>query len=277
MKKYLVIGNPIGHSLSPLIHNHWMKKYGLVDSVYEKKKIEEKDLKNIIKEIRNDEMVGANVTVPFKKLIIPFLDELDFVAKETQSVNTLFKINNKIVGYNTDSAGFLDSIKEFYPLSSDSMKPIPLVGKHIFILGAGGVTSSIISALKNEGANIFLSNRTKAKADELKKLFPEIEVLDWGKRPPFCNIVINTTSAGLAKDEEAKIDFSDYDKDFHKNTLFYDLIYNPKETIFLKKARLRGNKIMNGKMMFLNQAKYAFNIWTNIVPEIDDEVIKLLD
>ena len=277
MKKYLVIGNPIGHSLSPLIHNHWMKKYGLVDSVYEKKKIEEKDLKNIIKEIRNDEMVGANVTVPFKKLIIPFLDELDFVAKETQSVNTLFKINNKIVGYNTDSAGFLDSIKEFYPRSSDSMKPIPLVGKHIFILGAGGVTSSIISALKNEGANIFLSNRTKAKADELKKLFPEIEVLDWGKRPPFCNIVINTTSAGLAKDEEAKIDFSDYDKDFHKNTLFYDLIYNPKETIFLKKARLRGNKIMNGKMMFLNQAKYAFNIWTNIVPEIDDEVIKLLD
>ena len=277
MKKYLVIGNPIGHSLSPLIHNHWMKKYGLVDSVYEKKKIEEKDLKNIIKEIRNDEMVGANVTVPFKKLIIPFLDKLDFVAKETQSVNTLFKINNKIVGYNTDSAGFLDSIKEFYPRSSDSMKPIPLVGKHIFILGAGGVTSSIISALKNEGANIFLSNRTKAKADELKKLFPEIEVLDWGKRPPFCNIVINTTSAGLAKDEEAKIDFSDYDKDFHKNTLFYDLIYNPKETIFLKKARLRGNKIMNGKMMFLNQAKYAFNIWTNIVPEIDDEVIKLLD
>jgi len=277
MKKYLVIGNPIGHSLSPLIHNHWMKKYGLVDSVYEKKKIEEKDLKNIIKEIRNDEMVGANVTVPFKKLIIPFLDELDFVAKETQSVNTLFKINNKIVGYNTDSAGFLDSIKEFYQRSSDSMKPIPLVGKHIFILGAGGVTSSIISALKNEGANIFLSNRTKEKADELKKLFPEIEVLDWGKRPPFCNIVINTTSAGLAKDEEAKIDFSDYDKDFHKNTLFYDLIYNPKETIFLKKARLRGNKIMNGKMMFLNQAKYAFNIWTNIVPEIDDEVIKLLD
>tara|TARA_B110000090_G_C13241665_1_gene392741 strand:+ start:63 stop:896 length:834 start_codon:yes stop_codon:yes gene_type:complete len=277
MKKYLVIGNPIGHSLSPLIHNHWMKKYGLVDSVYEKKKIEEKDLKNIIKEIRNDEMVGANVTVPFKKLIIPLLDELDFVAKETQSVNTLFKINNKIVGYNTDSAGFLDSIKEFYPRSSDSMKPIPLVGKHIFILGAGGVTSSIISALKNEGANIFLSNRTKEKADELKKLFPEIEVLDWGKRPPFCNIVINTTSAGLAKDEEAKIDFSDYDKDFHKNTLFYDLIYNPKETIFLKKARLRGNKIMNGKMMFLNQAKYAFNIWTNIIPEIDDEVIKLLD
>ena len=278
MKKYLVIGNPIGHSLSPLIHNHWMKEYSLVDSVYEKRKVEEKDLKNIITEIREDQIVGVNVTVPFKKLIIPFLDELDFVAEETQSVNTIFKIGNKVVGYNTDSAGFRDTIREFYSWSNDSMIPLPLEGKRIFILGAGGVTSSIISALKNEGAdNIVLSGRTKEKANQLKKLFPELEVLDWGKKPTICNIVINTTSVGLSSDEEVKIDFSEYDKDFHKNSLFYDLIYNPKETVFLKKARLRGNKTMNGKMMFLNQAKYAFNIWTNILPEIDDEVIKLLD
>jgi shikimate dehydrogenase len=158
------------------------------------------------------------------------------------------------------------------------MMPLPLEDKCIFILGAGGVTSSIISALKNEGAgNIILSNRTKEKANELKKEFPELEVMDWGKRPSISNIVINTTSVGLIKDEELKIDFSDYDKNFHKNFLFYDLIYNPKETLFLQKARLRGNKTMNGKMMFLNQAKYAFNIWTNIMPEIDNDVIKLLD
>ena len=174
--------------------------------------------------------------------------------------------------------GFWDTIRKFYPPSNDLMIPLPLEGKHIFILGAGGVTSSIISALKDEGANnIILSNRTKEKANKLKKLFPELEVMDWGKKPPTCNIVINTTSIGLNKNEEIKIDFSDYDKNFHKNLLFYDLIYNPKETDFLKKARLRGNKTMNGKMMFLNQAKYAFNIWTNIMPEIDDEVIKLLD
>ena len=90
MKEYLVIGNPIGHSLSPLIHNHWMKKYHLFDSNYEKRKIEEKDLKNIVKEIREDKITGVNVTVPFKKLIIPFLDKLDFTAKKTESVNTLF-------------------------------------------------------------------------------------------------------------------------------------------------------------------------------------------
>ena len=251
MRKYLVIGNPIEHSLSPLIHNHWMKKYHLVDSIYEKRKVEEKDLKNIIEEIRKDEVVGVNVTIPFKKLIIPFLDKLDFSAEETQSVNTLFKVNNKIVGYNTDRAGFGDTIREVYPRSNDSMMPLPLEDKCIFILGAGGVTSSIISALKNEGAgNIILSNRTKEKANELKKEFPELEVMDWGKRPSISNIVINTTSVGLIKDEELKIDFSDYDKNFHKNFLFYDLIYNPKETLFLKKARLRGNKTMNGKMMF---------------------------
>jgi len=278
MKKYLVIGNPIGHSLSPLIHNYWIKKYCLKDIIYEKRKIEEKDLEIIIKEIREDEIVGVNVTVPFKKLIIPFLDKLDLSAEETQSVNTLFKINNKIVGYNTDRNGFWDTIKNFYPTTKDSRKPPPLEGKHIFILGAGGVTSSVISALKSGGANnIILSNRTKEKANQLKKLFPELEVLDWGKRPSLCDIVINTTSIGLTKNEEIKVDFSDYDKNFHKNFLFYDLIYNPKETVFLKKARLRGNKTMNGKMMFLNQAKYAFNIWTNIMPEIDDEAIKLLD
>ena len=278
MKKYLVIGNPIEHSLSPLIHNYWMKKYKLVDNIYEKRKVEEKDLKEIIKEIRGNEIIGVNVTVPFKKLIIPFLDKLDFSAEETQSVNTLFKINNKIIGYNTDRTGFRDTIRKPYPMSNNSLMPLPLEDKCIFIIGAGGVTSSVISALKSEGANnIILSNRTKEKTKELKKLFPDLEVIDWGKRPSICNIVINTTSIGLIKDEEIKIDFSDYDKNFHKNFLFYDLIYNPKETSFLKKARLRGNKTMNGKMMFLNQAKYAFNIWTKIMPEIDDEVIKLLD
>ena len=255
-----------------------MKKYRLVDSLYEKRKVEEKDLKNIIKEIREDKIVGVNVTVPFKKLIIPFLDKLDFGAEETQSVNTLVKINEKIVGYNTDSSGFRDTIREFYPWSNDSKMPLPLEGKCIFILGAGGVATSIISALKNEGAdNIVLSNRTKEKANELKKLFPELEVIEWGKKPSICDVVINTTSVGLVKNEELKIDFSDYDKSSNKNLLFYDLIYNPKETVFLKKAKLRGNKAMNGKMMFLNQAKYAFHIWTNVLPEIDDEVIKLLD
>ena len=278
MKKYLVIGNPIEHSFSPLIHNYWMKKYNLEDSIYEKKEIEKKELENVIKDIRENRLAGINITVPFKKLIIPFLDKLDISAEETQSVNTLFKINNKIVGYNTDRSGFKDTIEKFYSSTNDPKVKLSLKDKYIFILGAGGVTSSIISALQEQGANnIILSNRTKEKAKELKKIFPNLQIFDWGAKPPICNIVINTTSIGLIKDEEIKIDFSDYNKKVHENVLFYDLIYNPKETNFLKNAKLRGNKTINGKMMFLYQAKYAFKIWTNIMPEINDEVIKLLD
>jgi shikimate dehydrogenase len=196
MKKYLVIGNPIGHSLSPLIHNYWMKKYRLFDSIYEKRKVEKKDLENIVKEIRSDKITGVNVTVPFKKLIIPYLDELDFTAKKTESVNTLFKIKDKVVGHNTDREGFDLTMRELFPDPNDSLMSTALQGKNIFIIGAGGVTSSIIDALQHGSAKIFLSNRTKKKAEELKKKYREVEVLDWGKRPTICDIVINTTSIG---------------------------------------------------------------------------------
>tara|TARA_Y100000389_G_scaffold89847_1_gene86341 strand:- start:2246 stop:3079 length:834 start_codon:yes stop_codon:yes gene_type:complete len=275
MKKYLVIGNPIEHSLSPLIQNYWMKKYGFLDSVYEKRKVEEKNLNNIIKEIRNNEIVGANVTVPFKKIIIKFLDKLDPTAKKTESVNTLLKIKDKIVGFNTDQPGFGLTIRELFSSENKRKKRKTLHATNIFILGSGGVTSSIIDVLEQEDANIFLSNRTKKKAEDLKKKYSKIEVLDWGKRPSVCDIVINTTSIGLTENEKINIDFSDCKND--KNKLFYDLIYNPKETNFLRDARLRGNKTMNGQMMFLNQAMYAFKLWTNITPDIDKNVIKLLD
>lgn len=274
MKKYLVIGNPIEHSLSPMIHNYWMKKYNLIDSIYEKRKVEEKNLKDIINEIREENLVGVNVTVPFKKLIIPFLDELDFTAQETKSVNTLVKIKNKIIGYNTDKPGFALTINDLYP-AKDVKAFNPIKKKIIFILGAGGVTASIISAFKQDLVKIFLSNRTKEKANELKNIFPNIEVLDWGQRPQNFDVVVNTTSIGLKQNQRIDLDFSDCDKD--KNKLFYDLIYNPKETNFLKEARLRGNQIKNGQKMFLNQAMYAFKLWTNIEPEIDIEIVKLLD
>ena len=100
-------------------------------------------------------------------------------------------------------------------------------------------------------------------------------LLDWGKRPSTCDIVINTTSIGLTVYKKINIDFSSFDED--KNKLFYDLIYNPKETNFLKEAKKFGGKTENGQRMFLNQAIYAFNLWTNITPEINNEVIKLLD
>ena len=277
MKKFLVIGNPISHSLSPLIHNYWMKKYRFLDCSYEKKKVEKKDLAKIVKQVRSGEISGVNVTVPFKKEIIELLDQVKGNAQTAQSVNTLVKEGNKVCGYNTDVEGFRDSLSDDYVGFKD---------KKIFILGAGGVAPSILEAFVDTVNKIYISNRTIKKAKELKKIGDLsldllqknkniIQVIDWGKMPEICDIVVNTTSVGLTKDENLTLDFSEYEK--RKKVLFYDLIYNPKETNFLKDARLRGNKTMNGKMMFLYQAMYSFQKWTGVTPEIDDETIKLLD
>ena len=154
MKKYLVIGNPVGHSLSPKLHNRWIKQNN-IDAVYDKKQLNENDIKEIIIEIKNGKIDGINVTVPFKKLVIPFLDQLTPLAEETQSVNTIFKKDNKVVGDNTDYIGFEYGLKHInYNVKN----------KKVFILGAGGVVPSIILALKKLGASkIFLSNRTKKK------------------------------------------------------------------------------------------------------------------
>ena len=279
MNKYLVIGNPIAHSLSPLLHNYWFKKYRFLDSIYEKKKVEKKDLKKIVEQIKNDEVKGVNVTVPFKREIFNFIDTATHEAQFTKSVNTLVKENEKVVGYNTDQQGFEISLEENDWDCKD---------KKILIIGAGGVAPSILSTfIKVDGAEkIYLSNRTRSKAEELKKFWDKalgiyqmkkdtIEVIDWEKKSELCDLIINTTSVGLTKDEKLNFDFSDYNN--KKDVLFYDLIYNPKETNFLKDARIRGNRTINGKMMFLWQAHLAFKMWTGVSPKIDEEVIKLLD
>ena len=263
-KKYLVIGNPIEHSLSPKLHNYWLEQNN-IDAAYDKKRLDENELKNIISEIKEEKINGINVTVPFKKAVIPFLDELSPEAKDTQSVNTIYFQNGITIGHNTDIAGFELAIKYAkYDISN----------KKIFILGAGGVAPSIIYSLKKmKASKIILSNRTKEKAENLKKLFKDLEIVDWGKEIIDFDMIINATSIGLNNEDEIKIDFSS----IGPNKFFYDVIYNPRETIFLKKAKSFGNKTENGKMMFIYQAHQSFTIWHKKMPKIGDETIKLLD
>jgi len=263
IKKYLVIGNPIEHSLSPKLHNYWFNKNN-IDAVYDKKQINEADIKEIISEVRNGKIDGINVTVPFKKLVIPFIDELSYEAKESQSVNTIYKENNKVLGHNTDISGFELAIRG---------KGYNIKDKKVFILGAGGVVPSIIISLKKmEVAKIVLSNRTKKKAEELKKTFSNLEIVNWGEMPGL-NMIINATSLGLNKNDEIKLNY----EDIGVNKFFYDVIYNPNQTKFLSKAKQFGNQIENGKMMFIYQAHQAFTIWHKVMPKIDEETIKLLD
>ena len=263
MKKYLVIGNPIEHSLSPMLHNYWIKKNN-IDAVYEKKKLDESELKNIIDDVKKKKLNGVNVTVPFKKTIIPFLDNLSSEANETQSVNTIYLNNGKIIGHNTDAAGFELAIKYLkYNINN----------KRIFILGAGGVVPSIIFSLnKMQPSKIILSNRTRDKAENLKELFKNVEIINWGEIPDF-DMIINATSLGLKEEDEIKLDISNVGN----NKIFYDVIYNPIETNFLKKAKNLGHRVENGKMMFVYQAHQAFTLWHKVMPKIDSETIKLLD
>ena len=163
MKKYLVIGNPVDHSLSPKLHNYWIEQNKLKAS-YEKKLLHEEGLKQIINEIEEDKISGINITVPFKKSIIPFLSELTPIAKKTESVNTVYKKNNKIVGDNTDVGGFKKALEN---------TKYNVRGQKAFILGAGGVVPSIILGLKEMGiSEITVSNRTKEKSKALKKKIP---------------------------------------------------------------------------------------------------------
>ena len=261
MKKYFVIGNPIDHSLSPKLHNHWFKENN-IDAVYDKKKIDENDLENMITRLKKKEINGINVTVPFKKKVIQYLDKLSPEAEQTQSVNTIILKNDNLVGYNTDIGGFIKAIKNLN---------LNIKGKKIFILGAGGVVPSIIFALnKMNVSKIIISNRTKKKAEDLKSQFHNLEILDWGDINDF-DVIINATSLGLNK-ESINLDFSKFAND----KLFYDVIYNPAETNFLKEGKRLGNRTENGKLMFIYQAFEAFKLWHGIEPQINSNTLKII-
>ena len=263
MKKFLVIGNPIDHSLSPKLHNYWIKKNKL-SSIYGKLEINENEIGELCDNLKEGKLDGLNITVPFKKTVIPYVDVLSGDALRTNSINTLSVNNGNLVGHNTDIDGFELSIKKLkYDISN----------KTIIILGAGGVAPSIIYALKKmKASNIILSNRTKEKAEELKKLYKDIDILNWGDLTDF-DMIINATSIGLKENENFKIDFSKVGN----NKFFYDVIYKPHETNFFRAGNQEGNTFENGLSMFLHQAQKAFNIWHNIEPIIDHELVKFLN
>jgi len=263
MKKYLVIGNPIKHSLSPKLHNYWFEKNN-IDANYDRRKIDKNEIQEIINEIKDNKLDGINVTVPFKTDVIPFLDTLSEEAQITQSVNTIYMHDKKLVGHNTDIKGFELSLKD---------TQFDLNNKSIFILGAGGVVPSIIYALEKLGVSkISVSNRTKEKAEDLKKNFLNIGLVDWGDQAEF-DMIINATSLGLSKEDEIGLNF----RNINKEKLFYDVIYNPKETNFLRTGKSLGCKVSNGKMMFIYQAFEAFKLWHKVEPKIDDELKNFLD
>ncbi len=266
--KLLVIGNPIKHSKSPLIHNFWLKEKK-INCSYKPLLVNSQDLKGIIQKVKKGEILGINITLPFKEEIQQYLDLTDNNALYTGAINTVYKKNNKVIGTNTDGIGLVNSLKH------DSR--ISLKGKNIFLIGAGGAARGIIfSLIKQKIQRLILTNRTIEKA---KKLFFDIKkqtnfnniiIQEWSnKNVGFqTDVIINTTSYGMRTNENLSINFSRK----RKNLVVYDIIYNPNQTYFLKKAKDYGIKTYNGSGMLVRQAAESFQRWFEI--QVSEKEIK---
>jgi shikimate dehydrogenase len=264
-KKFGIIGKPLSHSLSPDLHNFWFKKYK-ISAHYSLIEVELNEIESILKKIRNNELQGINVTVPYKQAVIPFLDLVAGDAKETLSVNTVsLNEEGKVVGNNTDVYGLEQGF--INKLSNQNLKQ-----NKVLILGAGGVCSSVIYALSKKGIKqIFISNRTIKKAENIKKKFSFIEIVKWDKTEAIANdvdIIINATSLGL----ENKSDFDQEFKETKPSLVYYDIIYNPEETMMIKKFKKKKIQTYNGLDMFIYQGKKSFFIWNKIDPEFNQKL-----
>jgi shikimate dehydrogenase len=265
-KKFLVIGNPIKHSLSPQLHQYWFGK-NKINAEYKKLKIDQKQIKKILDKIRKKQVEGINVTIPFKNSVIKYLDILEGDAKKTSSVNTIYLRKQNLIGDNTDVYGFAFGI----------LKKIKSKIKAAGIIGAGGVTSSIILALIKKGVKkIYITNRTFSKLKVFKKKFRGIIFpVRWNEHLKVfreVQILINVSSLGMQGQKDLKFDFST----FNKKINVVDIVYNPENTKFLRDARRYGHKTFSGLDMFVYQAQKAFYIWNKKKPKITNDIYKKL-
>ena len=266
-KKFGIIGNPIKHSLSPVLHNYWFKKYG-INASYSIVETDEKNLKEVIKKIRDHELTGVNVTLPYKQKIINQVDRIINDAELTGSVNTILLDDNKVIGENTDVFGLQAAyLKEI----DDSESKVALV------IGAGGVSPSVILSLYKSGVKkISITNRTQEKCIFLKKKFNFLTIIPWSDLKSEIknfDIIINATSLGLKNGNDFNFNFSNT-KD---EVIYIDTIYNPLETKTFKYLKEEGRRVFNGLDMFIYQGQKSFYLWNKINPEIDDELVELLN
>ena len=269
MKKkiFAIIGDTITHSLSPTLHNYWFDKYK-IDADYSLLEIKEKNLKSITNKIRNKELSGINITLPYKQKIIPFVDQLVNDAKLTNSVNTVFlNQDNILVGENTDVFGLQAAyLKEI--ANADKKKAL--------VIGAGGVSPSVIFSLqKSKIPNITVVNRTHEKSIFLKQRFKFITTLEWKNLEKELNkfdIIINATSLGLKGGNDFNFDF----KNVKDDLIYIDTIYNPLQTKTLKFLKDKKIRTFNGLDMFIYQGQKSFYFWNKINPEIDNQLVDLL-
>jgi len=268
-KKICVIGDPIAHSRSPLIHNYWIKQHGL-EAQYLREQVSSDNFPEFLKNLSAHGYSGANITIPHKQMACENVDTTDENAKRLNAVNTVYLRNGKLCGTNTDGEGFLENLEQQAPSWRAETGPA-------LILGAGGAARAIIGALLDEGVpKIFLGNRTVENAQELADQFgPKVTAfsLDQIKENfPQANLLVNTTSLGMTGKPPLELDINT----LAKRAVVVDIVYAPLETDLLRAAKQQGHETVDGLGMLLHQAVRGFELWFDVKPEVTPQLRDLI-
>jgi len=266
MQRACVIGWPVEHSRSPLIHLYWLKRY-CIDGAYAKEAVRPEDLAEFLGSLGAQGYAGANVTMPHKEAALRLAAVVDEAARTIGAANTLWLDQaGRLCASNTDSYGFITNLNEQAPGWNEGRRPV-------MVLGAGGAARAILHGLLNEGASrILLANRTRGRAEALAQAFgPAVTVIDWEDRERAlsgCGLLVNATSLGMTGKEPLDIDLAALPSE----AVVADIVYSPLETRLLASARARGNRAVDGLGMLLHQAVPGFERWFGIRPEVTAEL-----
>ena len=272
-----LIGYPLGHSLSPKIHAAALKACDLEGtySLFPIQPDDKQGLKDLLARVRSGEISGLNVTIPHKQNVIELMDELTPTAKAIGAVNTIYLRDEKLVGDNTDAFGFLADLKRFLTLECDSLlshmqEQTPALQKCALVLGAGGSARAVVYALLNDGWDVTIASRRMEQAQELTAQFQHAKAVETDFQTfEFSNfhLIVNTTPVGMTP----HVDQSPWPENllFPKDSVIYDLIYNPRETKLVKDAHAQGLFATTGLGMLIEQAVLAFEKWTGAKADRD--------
>jgi shikimate dehydrogenase len=267
--KACVIGWPIKHSRSPIIHGYWLKHYGLAGS-YEKQEVQPNQLQSFLRNLPASGYVGCNVTIPHKEAACRIVKVIDHLTRRLGVVNTVFVREGSVFGTSTDGEGFVQSLIHSSPRFSPE-------GKHFTILGAGGAARAIVGTLVEMGAaELAVVNRTAERSATLRRDFGErVRPVDWSSRSDILagtDVLVNTTSLGMKGQPALDIDLWR----LPSSALVTDIVYTPLETRLLKLARQRGNQTVPGLGMLLYQAVPGFELWFGVRPTVTPELYDLV-
>ena len=265
MIKLGLVGYPLGHSLSPRIHDAALRACGLEGDYcpYPIRLDDKQELKAVLACVRSGELLGLNVTIPHKQNIIEYLDELTPTAKAIGAVNTIYMRENKLIGDNTDAPGFLSDLYSFIGGKKSSTVDRP----KSLVLGAGGSARAVVYALVNDGWDVTIVARRIERAENLAMQFEgttaaalNVQTFQRSNVP----LIVNTTPVGMTPD----VDQSPLPQGalLPQDTFIYDLVYNPRETKLVSEARAQGLQATTGLGMLIEQAALAFEIWTGYSP-----------